>query len=120
MLVFEIATQALLDAFFTSDEFVFQVLEKDPNIKRRFEEEASAELQQGWDRSDKAKEREDEERVRAVVGLLEEREERRREGEVVEILRMRAGHDDVGGNTSSDHVEASRILSRGYGDVKAA
>ena len=130
VMVFEMATQAILDAFFTPDAFVFQVLEKDPNVKRRFEEEASAELQMGWARDPKeVSKRAEEERVRAVVGMLEEREERRREGEVVEILRMREAHaageeeEHVtmggGGGGGGDGAEISKILSRGYGDVKA-
>ncbi|KAG9383472.1 Phospholipid-transporting ATPase [Pyrenophora tritici-repentis] len=112
-----------MNTFAPSDEHVFRVLEKDAGIKRRFEEEAAQELQAGWQRDKGGTKGDEEERVRAVVGMLEERERARREGEVVEILRNRGdgGEGDVtaAGVGGDEGAEISRILSRGYGDVKA-
>ncbi|EFQ87149.1 hypothetical protein CFE70_002862 [Pyrenophora teres f. teres 0-1] len=115
--VFEFATQTLLNTFAPSDEHVFRVLESDAAVKRRFEEEACAELQAGW-RKHGHDDDDDDERVRAVVGLLEERERSRREGEVLEILRTRPGAAGDDSTTAHGGAEVSRILSRGYGDVK--
>ncbi|PWO21460.1 FabG, Dehydrogenase [Pyrenophora tritici-repentis] len=83
----------------------------------RFEEEAAQELQAGWQRDKGGTKGDEEERVRAVVGMLEERERARREGEVVEILRNRGdgGEGDVtaAGVGGDEGAEISRILSRG-------
>jgi phospholipid-translocating ATPase len=120
VLVFELAVQSLLAAYFTTDENVFQALEKDPAVKRRFEEAAAGELQQGWDRKTN-KRREDEERVREVVEGLQQKEEARREGEIKNLLRNRitavdAKEEGLGGGR--DDKEINMILSRGYGDVQ--
>lgn len=101
-LIFELGTMALRATFFTTDEDVFQALEKDPAVKRRFEEAASNELQQGWDRSTN-RQRDEEEKIRAAVDALERKEEERREGEVKEILRKRAENGrNVNGNVDGD------------------
>jgi phospholipid-translocating ATPase len=47
---YDIAIITLRVTFFPKDADVFAELEKDPLIKARFEEEAAAELQQGWNR----------------------------------------------------------------------
>ncbi|KAF2703502.1 P-type ATPase [Pleomassaria siparia CBS 279.74] len=128
-LVFEIGTQSLRKVYFPSDEDVFQTLEKDPAVKRRFEEAASAELQQGWDRKTN-KERDQEEKIRKVVSELERKEEERREGEVKEILRNRAGEaensperrvdrvEGVGIDSGNSREDVDRMLSKGYGRVR--
>lgn len=123
-LVFEFGVSSLRAAFFTTEEDVFQALEKNPAVKRRFEEAAAEELQQGWDRKTN-KERDGEERVRKVVKELERKEEERREEVVRELLRNRVDgvewDADVQRRASAlglEGEEVDRILSRGYGRVR--
>ena len=113
VMVFELAVKSGVAAWWTSDEDVFQALEKDPGVKRRFEEAAAGELQQGWDR-EKGKDG----KVGSEAGLSEverEKEERRREGEIKDLIRNRV--EDVGAGPQ-DGGDVNRILSRGFGDVK--
>jgi phospholipid-translocating ATPase len=49
----ELAVSSLRAAYFTRDVDIFQELERDPNIKARFEEAAAPDLQQGWIREGK-------------------------------------------------------------------
>jgi len=49
----ELAVSSLRAAYFTRDVDIFQELERDPNIKARFEEAAAPDLQQGWIREKK-------------------------------------------------------------------
>ena len=114
VLIFELGTASLRSAFFTSDEDVFQALEKDPAVKRRFEEAASSELQQGWDRKTN-KERDQEERVREVVQRLEREGQERREGEVKELLRNRGVEME---ELELQPVDTNRELERGFGRVR--
>ncbi|KAF2796744.1 phospholipid-translocating P-type ATPase [Melanomma pulvis-pyrius CBS 109.77] len=129
-LVFEIGTQSLRKVFFAADEDVFQALEKDPAVKRRFEEAASAELQAGWDRKTN-REKDHEARLRKVVSELERKEEERREGEVKEMLRNRGREGEespervAGGGAEAEIAEVEReredvdrLLSKGYGRVR--
>jgi phospholipid-translocating ATPase len=109
---FEFATISLRSAFLTTDEDVFQALEKDPEVKRRFEEAASGELQQGWDRK-----KDQEAAVREVVEKVSEREQERREREVGEMLRKR-GHGEEAGMGLGDGGDVNKVLSRGFGDVR--
>jgi len=108
---------SLRASYFTSDVDVFQALEKDPDVKRRFEEAASGELQAGWDRrTNKAKD--DEEKIKEVVEKVKERDQERREREVGDILRKRGdGEERVG--DGGDGGDINKVLSRGYGDVRA-
>jgi phospholipid-translocating ATPase len=53
VLLFETTVTMIRQFCFPTDVDVFQHLEKDPAIKRRFEEAAASELQQGWDRGKK-------------------------------------------------------------------
>ncbi|CAN9304202.1 unnamed protein product [Alternaria alternata] len=113
VMVFELAIKSGMAAWWTSDEDVFQALEKDPGVKRRFEEAAAGELQQGWDR-EKGKGA----KVGSEAGLSEverENEERRREREIKDLIRNRV--EDVGAGPQ-DGGDVNRILSRGFGDVK--
>ncbi|KAI9777848.1 MAG: hypothetical protein M1839_008525 [Geoglossum umbratile] len=66
---FELAVASIRCAYWTTDADVFREYEKDSELRKRFEEAASTELQQGWDRSSK----------RGSTDLL-------REGEVQELL----------------------------------
>jgi phospholipid-translocating ATPase len=125
VLVFEIAVQSVKKSFWPSDEDVFQALEKDPSVKRRFEEAASGELQQGWDRKTN-KEKDQEEKLKRVMSELQRKEEERREGEVKEMLRNRAQEVETsperGNEGTSDsernREDVDRILSKGYGKVR--
>jgi phospholipid-translocating ATPase len=122
-MVFELGTDSLRAAFFTTDEDMFQALEKDPLVKRRFEEAAADELQQGWDRKTN-KEREQQENVRAVVDELERKEEERREGEVKELLRNRVEEIELGpggakaGESAAEAEDPHRLLEKGFGRVR--
>jgi phospholipid-translocating ATPase len=96
---------------------VFQALEKDPDVKRRFEEAAAGELQQGWDRkTNKAKD--EEERVREVVEKVMERDQERREREVGELLRKRGHGEGRDEGVLMDGGDVNKVLSRGFGDVR--
>jgi len=53
VVVWELAVASLRAAWFPTDVDVFQQLEHDLVIKKRFEEAAAMELQQGWDRGKK-------------------------------------------------------------------
>jgi phospholipid-translocating ATPase len=112
VLILEFAVMALRAAYFTTDEDVFQALEKDPEVKRRFEEASAGELQAGWDRSSN-KEKAKEDMTREVVEKVLERDQERREREVGELLRMRTRGDEEAGV-----VDVDQVLKQGYGDVK--
>jgi phospholipid-translocating ATPase len=115
VVTFEFATISLRSAFLTTDEDIFQALEKDPDVKRRFEEAAAGELQQGWDRKTN-REKEQEGEIRKVVEKVSEREQERREREVGEMLRKRGhGEREEGVGHGGD---VNKVLSRGFGDVK--
>ncbi|KAF2225946.1 hypothetical protein BDZ85DRAFT_272555 [Elsinoe ampelina] len=70
VLLFEVAVRGLKAAFFPTDTETFQALERDLGVRKRFEEAAAMELQQGWRRGGKRssgelereREREEEER----------------------------------------------------------
>jgi phospholipid-translocating ATPase len=123
VLVFEMAVQSLLAAYLTTDENIFQALEKDPLVKRRFEEAAAGELQMGWDRKTN-KSRDDQLRGEEAVEGLRVREEQRREGEIKHLLRNRVTAVDPDESSPERNdgggggAEINRILSRGFGDVQ--
>jgi phospholipid-translocating ATPase len=112
-IIFEFGIQSLRAAYLTTDEDVFQALEKDPAVKRRFEEASANELQQGWDRKTN-KEKDEEERVRETVEKVLERDQERREREVKDLLRKR-GDGEV---REDDGGDVDRVLSRGFGNVR--
>lgn len=120
-IVFEVGVQSLRAAYFTTDEDVFQALEKDPAVKRRFEEASAAELQAGWDRRTN-REKDEQMKVKEVVQRVQAKEEERREKEVKEILRKRVGTGEFERNEGrareEDGGDVDRVLSRGYGDVR--
>ena len=92
-------------------------------MKRRFEEAAANELQQGWNRKTN-KTRDQEMRIRKVVDEIQKKEEERREGEVREILRNRAsdGGDDGGVamrvETETEREDLDEMFSSRYGRVR--
>ena len=97
------------------------MLEKDPAVKRRFEEASASELQMGWDRKTN-RDKDKEAKLMEVVEKVKEREAERREMEVDEILRKRVATVDfesaesrVGEENGGD---VDRVLSRGFGDVR--
>ncbi|OOQ89987.1 putative haloacid dehalogenase-like hydrolase [Penicillium brasilianum] len=53
VILFEITVSTLRVLFFPTDVDIFQEYEQDLDIRKRFEEAAAAELQQGWDRGTK-------------------------------------------------------------------
>lgn len=120
--IFEVAVATIRSILFTTDEDVFQALERDPEVKRRFEEASSEELQQGWDRGTN-EERRKEEAVKGVVERLRVREEERREEAVREMLRNREGRGEEGRTEMTigremEGEDVDRILSRGFGRVR--
>jgi len=126
ILVFEFGVASLRSAFFPTPEDIFQALEKDADVKRRFEEAASEELQMGWDRKTN-KERDDEEKIRGAVQKAERREEDRREEAVRVMLRGRMGSEGGGDErrggrgTIGEEMprgDVDRILSKGFGKVR--
>jgi phospholipid-translocating ATPase len=119
VLVFELATKALLAAFFPTDEDTFQALEKDPAVKRRLEEAAADELQAGWDRG--AAQESSGGGVSPLLPRAQRRlsEEERREEVVKQMLRNRVEVVDPESSPErSGPDEVDRILSQGYGRVR--
>lgn len=53
VLLFELTVNTLLVLFFPTDVDIFQEMEKDLDIRKRFEEAAASELQQGWNHGQK-------------------------------------------------------------------
>ncbi|KAH3904796.1 phospholipid-transporting ATPase [Parastagonospora nodorum] len=115
VVTFEFATISLRAAYLTTDEDIFQALEKDPDVKRRFEEASANELQQGWDRKTN-REKDEQEKVREVVEKVVEREQERREREVDEMLRRRGHGED--GVEIQDGGDINKALSKGFGHVR--
>jgi hypothetical protein len=146
VLIFEFAVSSLRAAFFTTPEDVFQALEKDPSVKRRFEEAASEELQAGWDRESKLEReaREEKQSMKLLQetaddvvrnfnwcggadmsGIYEGRRVRDKNGVFLGIL----GEDlifvdgdlrrrSAGGEEMMAREDADKILSQGFGAVK--
>ncbi|KAF1921608.1 hypothetical protein BDU57DRAFT_55270 [Ampelomyces quisqualis] len=100
--VFEIAVKCAKEACWPSDVVVFQQLEQDDSVKRRFEEASAGELQNGWDRDWGGRDVED--------GA----DRARREREVGDMVRSR-GH---GGEGEVDGSDVDGVLSRGFGNVQ--
>lgn len=126
--MFEFAVATLRALFLTTEEDTFQRLERDPEVKRRFEEAAAEELQLGWDRATNEEKRK-EDAVKTVVEKLKAKEEERREEQVREMLRNREREPEdregegksearavIGAEMQGDEID--RILSRGYGRVR--
>lgn len=75
--ILEITLKAVKTIFFPSDVEIFQVYERDIEIKKRFEESAADLLQAGWNRGTKKS---------SLEIAQEEEEAARREAEIQEIL----------------------------------
>lgn len=98
-LLFEITISTLRATFIPTDVDVFQALEKDIDIKKRFEEASAEELRVGWDRGTK----------KSSFEILREQEaERERERQVEELLARRQEMDDEDngeGRKENSHAE---------------
>lgn len=90
VLLLEIAVSTIRGVIFPTDVDVFQELERDIEIRRRFEEAAAPYLQQGWDHGKKKS---------SMEIAQEEAEMAAREKEVHELLRRRekmdSNNDDI-------------------------
>jgi phospholipid-translocating ATPase len=112
VVVFELGVESLRATFWTQDVDVFRSLEKDAIVRSRFEEAAKGELPYSlpYTSVNGAGGSKEEELVDTQAEGLEKTrtpdEERRREGEVAEMLAHRPGLADVG--RSTDVEEALR------------
>ncbi|PSK42933.1 hypothetical protein B9Z65_6887 [Elsinoe australis] len=135
VLLFELAVRSVKAAYFPTDTETFQVLERDLGVRKRFEEAAAMELQQGWRRGEKKssveirrEEEEEERRAREVEELINNRPEAVRGlgvdvggGRVVE--RVRTSEERVvvvedGGGVGRRSTDIQEMLSRRFGKVK--
>lgn len=88
VLLFETTVTLFRQYFFPTDVDIFQRLEKDPAIKRRFEEAAASELQQGWDRESS--------KIKSSLEIARDEEEQlAREREVNEYLNRPRNEDHI-------------------------
>jgi phospholipid-translocating ATPase len=112
VILFELGVSSLRAAWFPTDVDVFQELERDLEVRKRFEEASALELQQGWDRGKK----------KGSLEIERERvEQERREGDVRVLLENRPdGVEDgrrksaVGDRRSTDVDSA---IKRRFGSV---
>lgn len=96
VLLFETTVTLFRQYFFPTDVDVFQRLEKDPAIKRRFEEAAASELQQGWDRNSS--------NIRSSLDIAREEEEQlAREREVHQYLNRPRDEDQQHASHNLEH-----------------
>ncbi|KAK4553933.1 drs2 neo1 protein [Recurvomyces mirabilis] len=123
-LAFEVAIRALKNAFFPTDVEIFQVLEGDLSIRKRFEEASAPWLQAGWRRGTK----------KSSVELQRDAElQAKREGEVQDLLNrprvmeegknsMRVDTEEmaimVDDGAARPSTDIREMLSRGYGKVR--
>lgn len=86
VVLFEVAASTIRARLFPTDVDIFQEYEQDLEIRKRFEEAAALELQQGWDRGNKKSSAEiaREEEIAAA-----------RESQIQELLDRRKDDDDV-------------------------
>ena len=119
VLLFEIVVRAVKTAWKPTDVEVFQALEKDADVKRRFEESSATWLQEGWKRD-------------GDVEVQDAAEQKKREEEVGELLAqprvMSSGKDGVEQreqavvgeehSTPRQSAEVQDMLSWGFGVVR--
>lgn len=132
-IVFELVVASGRAGLFPTDVDVFQELEQDLGIRKRFEEAAAMEMQQGWDRGKKKSSLEIE---------VEQAEQLRREGLVQEMLdnrpmddfdenrrkpsftRRGTGLSGLSGNGNGEEgvkrrsTDIERMLRRGFGTIR--
>ncbi|KAH8704128.1 putative phospholipid-transporting ATPase [Talaromyces proteolyticus] len=141
VLLFETMVSTIRAILFPNDVDIFQELEKDPAIKRRFEEAAASELQQGWDRGKKQssfelerEEAEESAREKEVHDYLNRRRDQKPDvtGEedgtdIQDTMVMRTNNDDAtdeemgmispGGSRRKSH-DIHELFSKGFGSIK--
>lgn len=141
VLLFELTVSAVRALLFPTDVDIFQEFEQDREIRKRFEEAAAMELQQGWDRGSKkssfelareaadmeARERQVQElldRPRVMTKIASGQEE---EMEVVELGRYGDGvgdsnregePDSSGGAGPRRSLDIHELFSRGFGSIR--
>ena len=124
VLLFEIVVRTTKTAWKPTDVEVFQVLEKDPDVRRRFEESSVGWLHQGWEVPSVQAEQ-------AFGGDAAKTEQEKREKEVGELLAkpriMKTGKDGVEegkGVLVEEHSipmqedKAQELLNQGFGMVR--
>lgn len=116
VVVFEVAVSATRANLFPTDVDVFQEYEQDLEIRKRFEEAAAMELQQGWDRGSK--------KASFEVARAAEEEERR-EQQVQELLarprempQMHQIQHRVGADEGTRTTEIHELFSKGFGTIR--
>ncbi|KAL4764022.1 aminophospholipid-translocating P4-type ATPase DNF3 [Aspergillus foveolatus] len=125
VIIFEIIVASLRANIFPTDVDVFQEYEKDLDIRKRFEEAAASELQQGWDHGKKKS---------SFEIAREEAEMEARERQVAELLARPRVMSDAAKNDSSRgvgvYVESAsesasatgagihELFSKGFGALK--
>jgi phospholipid-translocating ATPase len=113
VILFELGVTSLRAAWFPTDVDIFQELESDLEVRKRFEEASATELQQGWQRG-KKKESLEVERERV--------EQEKREGAVKVLLENRP--DGVEGAERRSVVwdrrstDVDEAIKRRYGSVQ--
>lgn len=136
VLLFEITVSTIRGILFPTDVDVFQELEHDLEIRRRFEEAAASELQQGWDYGKKKssfemyrKETEQAARKKEVHDLLnrprDDRDGAKDETEMHEVVLNRDEDVEATGVATSPVSESRRrshdihdLFSKGFGAIK--
>ncbi|KAL4932685.1 aminophospholipid-translocating P4-type ATPase DNF3 [Aspergillus undulatus] len=113
VLIFEIVVASLRANILPTDVDIFQEYEKDLDIRKRFEEAAADELQQGWDHGKK----------KSSFELAREQEEMEaREKHVAELLaRPRVMRDAKKNDSSSGvYVQSESVSGSGSGSASAS
>ncbi|KAL4891051.1 hypothetical protein BDV59DRAFT_183114 [Aspergillus ambiguus] len=114
VILFEIVVSALRANLFPTDVDVFQEYEQDLDIRKRFEEAAASELQQGWDHGSKKSSMELAREAAAAAAEMEARELQVQEllARPREMNRMEAGGD------RRRSVEVHELFSKGFGAIR--
>lgn len=137
VVVFEMTVAALRALFFPTDVDVFQEYEQDLEIRKRFEEAAASELQQGWDHGKKRSSfeiardiAETDARERQVQELLARPRIMTKTGDgqvEMEEIGSSTGNvsagangmaDDEGTGTHRPSVEVHELFTKGYGAIR--
>ena len=127
VLLFEIVVRTTKTAWKPTDVEVFQALEKDADVKRRFEESSAAWLHQGWqlDR-EKAASRVDGSLEAKDATTVEEQQKREKEvGDLLSrprVMTFSSGKDGAEDPSTTSaplgEHQAQEMLNRGYGMVR--
>jgi phospholipid-translocating ATPase len=103
VVLFEVTVSTIRATLFPTDVDIFQEFEQDIEIRKRFEEAAASELQQGWDHGKKRP---------SLEIAREEAEMAEREQEVHELL----SRPRVMGKSDSGNVQLEEVELHNYGD----